>query len=207
MTDAPLHHPGLNYEVDHYIQKPKAEVAGFGFWVFLMSDLILFACCFATFLTMDNVMGIAGGPSGADLFSLGSIAIQTTLLLLSSFAFGMAAINLKYGDRNTITWLAATMILGLGFLFFELRDFSHIWAGGGPPQRSGYWSSFTLLVGLHGVHVTAGIIWIAVMIAQLAKTGPIPAVKSRMTRLGLYWHFLDIIWIGVFSVVFLRGLA
>lgn len=207
MTDTAPRDPGLNFETDHYIAEPQAEVRSFGFWVFLMSDLILFGCCFATFLSMDNAMGIAGGPSGAQLFSLSSVAIQTACLLLGSFAFGLGAVALKYDPTPaaTVRWLGVAMALGLAFLVFEIRDLAHIWDQGGTPQRSGYWSSFTLLVGLHGAHVAGGIVWIAVMIAQLLVQGPLPPIKSRLLRLGLYWHFLDIVWIGIFTVVFLRA--
>lgn len=209
MTDTAPRHPGLNFETDHYVEQPKAEVMIFGFWVFLMSDLIIFSCCFATFLTMDNPTGMAGGPGGAQLFSLTSVAIQTGFLLASSFVFGLASVSLKYdaGPRHAILLMAVSLVLGLGFLGFELRDFIAIWTQDGLPQRSGYWSSFYVLVGLHGAHVTAGAVWMAIMIAQLFVFGPHEAVKNRVLRLGLYWHFLDIVWIGIFSVVFLRALA
>ena len=209
MTRTANRHPGLNLETEHYVDQPRAELTIFGFWVFMMSDLIIFACFFATFLTMDNPMAKAGGPGGAQLFDLTSVAIQTGFLLCSSFAFGLASVSMKYADGRgwTILWMAVSLALGLGFLTFELRDFASIWAQGGTPQRSGYWSAFYALVGLHGLHVAAGAIWMAVMITQLAVFGPHAVVKSRVLRLGLYWHFLDVVWIGIFSLVFLRALA
>lgn len=203
---APLH-PGLNLGSDHGEHHTQAETTLFGFWVFVMSDLITFGMVFATYATMRHAQ--AGGPGPAQLFDLTSVAIQTALLLTSSLTFGLASLALKHqaGRARISLWLAATALLGLGFIGFELHDFITMAAQGAVPQRSGWLSAFTALVGLHGAHVSVGILWIAVMLWQVHQLGLTGEVKSRLLRLGLYWHFLDIIWIGIFSFVFLGGTA
>lgn len=199
-------YPGLNLlrdDPDH----EGAEEAVFGFWVFLMSDLVLFALLFATYITMLG--GEAGGPGSHDLFDIGSAAVETALLLVSSFTFGMASLALKHGQHRVLLllWLAATLALGLTFLGFETHDFISAITKGGGPGRSGFTSAYFALVGTHGLHVTFGSIWIAVMMVQVLLFGPDRLGKTRLLRLGLFWHFLDIIWIGIFSVVYLQGLA
>lgn len=200
-------HPGLNLGPAHGAAHEGAETAMFGFWVFVMSDLITFGMFFATYATMQGAK--AGGPGPRQLFDLASVAIQTALLLASSLTFGIAALAMKYrpGRKALAAWLAITVLLGLGFLAFELRDFAGMIAQGAVPQRSGWLSAFYALVGLHGLHVTAGLVWIATMLVQLRRVGLTDRVKTQILRLGLYWHFLDIIWIGIFSIVFLKGLA
>lgn len=205
-TGRPLH-PGLNLGPAHGEAHEDAEEIVFGFWVFLMTDLILFGLVFAVFGTMTG--STAGGPGPQDFVDLGSVAAQTALLLASSFTFGLAALSLKYGDGigRILAWLGVTALLGAGFLALELRDFAHMAAMGAVPSRSGYLSAFWALVGLHGLHVFIGLLWIAVLALQLAVLGPTAKVKTRLVRLGLYWHFLDIVWIGIMSGVFLGGLA
>lgn len=204
--DAPLH-PGLNLGPNHGEAHHGSEVTVFGFWVFLMSDLVTFGLFFATYATM--IGATAGGPGPAEVYDLTSVAGQTALLLLSSLAYGWASLALKYheGAGRQIFWLAVTFVLGAGFLFLELRDFASMIDAGATPMRSGWLSALYALVGLHGLHITAGLIWILTMMVQISTLGLTPAVKSRLIRLGLYWHFLDIIWIGIFSVVFLGGVA
>ena len=199
-------YPGLNLRRDDPDHE-GAEEDVFGFWVFLMSDLVLFALLFATYITM--LSGRAGGPGPHDLFDIGSAAIETALLLLSSFAFGMASLALKHGQPRILVllWLAATLALGLTFLGFETHDFISAIAKGGDPSRSGFTSAYFALVGTHGLHVTFGSIWIAVMMVQVLVFGPDRLGKTRLLRLGLFWHFLDIVWVGIFSVVYLQGLA
>ncbi len=181
----------------------------YGFWVFMMSDLILFGLMFATYGTMLTTWGFASGPEPSELFSMGPVAIETAILLVSSLTFGLATLALKHGQgRGVIAlWLVITLALGLGFLAMELRDFAEMAAEGAVPQRSGWLSAFFGLVSLHGLHVAAGCVWIMVMLAQLAVFGPTLDVASRLSRLGLFWHFLDVIWIGIFSVVYLGALA
>ena len=200
-------HPGLNLGAAHGRSDHVAEEMVFGFWVFLMSDAILFGLLFATYVTM--VGSTAGGPGPKDLFDLNSAFIETLLLLASSFTFGMASLALKYRhDRNRLLgWLGLTLLLGLVFLGFELHDFGSMADKGGVPSRSGFLSAFFALVPLHGLHVAAGSLWLVAIAAQIGRFGLDQDVKLGVLRLGLFWHFLDIVWVGIFSLVYLAGLA
>ncbi len=181
------------------------EEKEFGFWLYLMSDAIIFACLFATYLVM--VGNEAGGPTGKDVFSLERAAGETALLLFSSTTFGFAAVALWAGERSRVLlWLAVTFVLGAGFIYLEIGEFSGMIAEGAGPDRSGFLSAFFTLVGTHGLHVSIGLIWILVMIGQVRLKGLTAPVASRLMRLGLFWHFLDIIWVVIFSVVYLPGL-
>ena len=201
-------HPGLNLGESHGEAHAGAETIVFGFWIFLMSDLVIFGLVFASYLTVANPMGLAGGPGPADAFDLTSIFAQTMILLVSSLTFGFSTLAMRHnrGRAAIATWLGVTLLLGLGFLTLELRDFAHMIEVGAVPQRSGYWSAFWGLVPLHGLHVAIGCLWIIVMLAQMATLGLIPVVKTRLLRLGLFWHFLDLIWVAIFSIVYLGGL-
>lgn len=181
---------------------PADSEPKFGFWLYLMSDAILFGLLFATFVVMSN--NLAGGPGGRELFDITNLAVQTGFLLASSLTVAIAHLAALGGRVGpAIAWMALTILLGAGFLFFELRELSGFITTGAGPDRSGYLSAFFTLVGTHGLHVTAGIIWGVTLIAQLAIKGARPAVLSRLSRLTLFWHFLDIVWIGVFSLVYL----
>jgi cytochrome o ubiquinol oxidase subunit 3 len=176
----------------------------FGFWLYLMSDAIIFALLFATYVVMTR--GTDGGPTGRDVFDLARTSGETALLLTSTFTFGMASVAVAAGNRNgVIIWLLVTAVLGLGFLGLEISEFVGMIGQGAGPDRSGFLSAFFTLVGTHGLHVTGGLVWIAVMIVQLLVKDLTPTVRSRLFRLGLFWHFLDIVWIGIFSVVYLPG--
>ena len=201
-------HPGLNLGDHHGEAHAGAETIVFGFWVFLMSDLVIFGLVFASYLTVANPMGMAGGPGPADAFDLRSIFFQTMILLTSSLTFGFATLAMRHemGRAAIASWLVLSLLLGLLFLTLELRDFFHMIDKGAVPQRSGYWSAFWGLVPLHGLHVAAGCVWIVVMLMQLWMLRLIPVVKTRILRLGLFWHFLDLIWVAIFSIVFLGGL-
>ena len=172
-----------------------------------MSDAILFAMVFATYVTLLG--GTAGGPGPRDLYDLRSVFIQTLVLLVSSFSFGMASLALKYkkGTPRLIGWMALTLLLGLVFLGFELHDLASMVAKGGVPSRSGFLSAFWDLVPLHGLHVAAGSLWLVCLAAQIARYGVDTQVKHGLLRLALFWHFLDIVWIAIFSVVYLAGLT
>lgn len=207
MTSQTKRHPGLNlHKEDRQTQEESEEVL-FGFWIFLMSDLVLFSILFATYATMTGAL--AGGPGPHTLFDIKSAAIETLVLLTSTFTFGQASIAMKYDDAagKVQAWLAVTLLLGLVFLGFEVHDFITMIANGGPATRSGYLSSFYALVGTHGLHVTCGSLWIIVMIAQISVFGLDRLVKTRLLRLALFWHFLDVVWIGIFSVVYLGGIV
>ena len=170
-----------------------------------MSDAIIFSLLFATYVVM--VGNTAGGPTGKELFSLQRAAGETALLLASSTTFGFASVELARENRSRVLlWLLVTALLGAGFLFLEYREFSGMIAQGAGPDRSGFLSAFFTLVGTHGLHVSIGLLWILVMLGQVLVKGLTLPVASRLARLGLFWHFLDIIWVAIFSVVYLPGL-
>ncbi len=176
-----------------------------GFWLYLMSDAIIFALLFMTYGIM--VGNTDGGPTGKDLFSLSNAAYETALLLVSSMTFGFASLAARDGNRGAVLgWLAITFVLGAGFVFLEVREFVGMIGAGAGPDRSGFLSAFFTLVGTHGVHVSTGLIWILIMSGQIMVKGLTLPVTSRLFRLGLFWHFLDIAWVGIFSVVYLPGL-
>lgn len=186
-----------------------AEQRAMGFWLYLMSDAVIFALLFMTYGIMSG--STAGGPTGKALFNLNNAAIETALLLVSSTTFGFASIAARQGERQgaqgaVLGWLALTFVLGAGFVVLEIREFTGMIAAGAGPQRSGFLSAFFTLVGAHGLHVSTGLVWILIMMGQVATKGLTFAVTSRLFRLGLFWHFLDIAWVGIFSVVYLPGL-
>ncbi len=199
-----LRHAGLNLSDDPgELHEVESDV--FGFWIFLMSDAVLFALLFAVYGTMLGAT--VGAPGPAQEFKIGSAFIETLLLLTSSFTFGMASIALKRAKRSALVlWLVMTLVLGLAFLGMEGHDFATMAADHATPDRSGYLSAFFVLVGMHGLHVTLGSIWMIVMLVQLAALGRDRQVKVNLIRLSLFWHFLDVIWIAIFSVVYLQGL-
>ncbi len=176
----------------------------FGFWIYIMSDCVLFATLFAVYAVFNT--HTFGGPSAKELFSLPFVFIETMLLLISSFTFGLAMLSRNSGNIKTVTnWLWVTFILGLGFIIMELYEFHHLYMEGHSWAQSAFLSSFFTLVGTHGLHVSIGLIWILSMIFQIHKYGITPMSKTKLTYLGLFWHFLDIVWIFVFSVVYLMG--
>ena len=175
-----------------------------GFWLYLMSDSLVFASLFATYGVLGR--NYAGGPSGADLFALPLVAVNTSLLLLSSITYGFAVIEMQRKHQGaTLAWLALTGLLGAGFVGIELHEFTNLINEGNGPQRSAFLSSFFTLVGTHGLHVTVGIVWLLTLIAQVARHGLIAANRRRLMCLSMFWHFLDVIWIGVFTFVYLMG--
>lgn len=182
------------------------ENQAFGFWLYILSDLILFSALFATFAV--QMRSFAGGPTGKELFDLGYVAGETLLLLLSSAGFGLAMLALREGRRNRVLrWLGVTFLLGLGFILMEIHEFHGLIAEGNGPNRSGFLSAYFTLVGTHGIHVTFGLIWMAVLMLQVVVKGLSAPVQGRLLRLSVFWHFLDIVWIGVFSVVYLLGMV
>ncbi|SFM70788.1 cytochrome c oxidase subunit 3 [Methylobacterium pseudosasicola] len=205
MSGPQLKHIGLNLRSSDELEPGEAEIGLYGFWIFLMSDGVLFALLFAIYGT--QLAATAGAPGPQAEFKLGSAFVETLILLTSSLTFGLSAIAMKY-DRTRaglIVWLCVTLVLGLTFLGFEVSDFATMFRDGATPDRSGFLSAFFALVPTHGLHVTAGCIWIVVMLAQIAVYGTDARVKLDLLKLGLFWHFLDIIWIAIFSVVYLQG--
>jgi cytochrome o ubiquinol oxidase subunit III len=185
-------------EIDVYEEK------AFGFWLYLMSDAIIFALLFATYVVMAP--NHAGGPTGKDVFSLGRAFAETMLLLCSSITFGFATVAVRLGNQRVgLNWLALTFVLGAGFLALEISEFTGMYQQGAGPQRSGFLSAFFTLVGTHGLHVSMGLTWIVIMSIQVLMKGLTEPVVSRLFRLGLFWHFLDIVWVGIFSIVYLPG--
>ncbi len=175
-----------------------------GFWLYLMSDCLIFACLFATYAVLGH--SYAAGPSGKDLFDLPLVAVNTSLLLLSSITYGFAMLTMQQKQmRATLIWLAVTGVLGAGFVTLELTEFAHLIQEGAGPQRSAFLSSFFTLVGTHGLHVTCGLIWLVTLMVQLGMHGFSEANQRRLQCLSMFWHFLDVIWIGVFTFVYLMG--
>ncbi len=180
------------------------EHRAFGFWLYLMSDAIIFSLLFATYVVMAS--GTVSGPTGQTLFSLSRAFGETLLLLFSSITFGFATLAVKSDKRAAVlSWLLVTFVLGLGFVAMEVHEFYGMVRVGAGPDRSGFLSAFFTLVGTHGIHVSFGLIWILIMASQVVIKGLTAPVISRLFRLGLFWHFLDIVWVGIFSVVYLPG--
>ncbi|BFI46603.1 cytochrome o ubiquinol oxidase subunit III [Yersinia pseudotuberculosis] len=176
----------------------------FGFWVYLMSDCILFATLFATYAVLVN--GTAGGPSGKELFDLNFVLVETFLLLFSSITYGVAMLGMSKGSVKQVnTWLGFTFLFGLGFIAMELYEFHKLIEEGYGPASSGFLSAYFALVGTHGLHVTAGLAWIIIMMIQVARRGLNSTNRTRLMCLSLFWHFLDVVWICVFTVVYLLG--
>jgi cytochrome o ubiquinol oxidase subunit 3 len=175
-----------------------------GFWLYLMSDCLLFAGLFAAYAVLGR--NYAGGPSGAELFELPTIALNTAFLLLSSITYGFAMIaSQRKNVKATIIWLGITGLFGLAFLTLEIQEFMHLIHEGNGPQRSAFLTSFFALVGTHGLHVTFGSIWLVTLMFQVGKHGLTAENKRRLMCLSMFWHFLDVIWIGVFTFVYLMG--
>ncbi|WP_088343605.1 MULTISPECIES: cytochrome o ubiquinol oxidase subunit III [Rhodomicrobium] len=183
---------------------PKRIYVSFGFWIFLLSDIVMFSAFFAVYAVLVNAT--AGGPNGAELFSQTNVAIETACLLASSYT--CALMSLAVASRNrlqTYLWAAVTFVLGGAFLALELQEFSNMIAEGATPQRSAFLSAFFALVGCHGLHVAAGLVWLIVLMAQLTFEGFRARVERRLLCFALFWHALDIIWVGLFTVVYLMG--
>lgn len=176
----------------------------FGFWLYLMTDCLLFASFFATYAVL--YMNTAGGASGKDIFELGFVGVETAALLLSSITFGFAIIAANTNKKPlTLIWLIVTFALGAVFIGMEVYEFHHLITHGHGPQTSAFLTSFFSLVGLHGLHVTAGLIWMTIMMIEVLRRGLGNQTKTRLNCLSLFWHFLDIVWICVFTVVYLMG--
>jgi cytochrome o ubiquinol oxidase subunit 3 len=198
-------------------RQPKAEhgdggllskriVTGYGFWIFLLSDIIMFSAFFAAFAVLVDATD--GGPSGKDLFDLSSVGLETACLLLSSFTCGIASIGPE--TRNGLWFygaMAVTFVLGAAFLGLEIREFADMVARGAGPSRSAFLSAFFTLVGCHGLHVTAGLLWLLTMMAQVFAKGYRSDILRRLLCFSLFWHALDIIWVALFTVVYLLGVA
>ena len=185
---------------------PKRTVVAYGFWIFLLSDIVMFSALFASYAIL--VHATAGGPTGAQLFNQTTVAIETACLLVSSYTCGL--MSLAVNSQNRLgTYLGAliTFALGAAFLTLEIREFADMIAHGAAPQRSAFLSAFFTLVGCHGLHVSLGLIWLVVMMVQVAVMGFVANVQHRLLCFSLFWHALDIVWVGVFTVVYLMGVS
>jgi cytochrome o ubiquinol oxidase subunit III len=203
-VDSDPHH--VRGAVAHSGPASKRIVTAYGFWIFILSDMVMFSAFFATYAVLLGQT--AGGPSGGQLFDLGNVAIETGFLLASSFTCGLASIA---ADARNKLWfqvaMAVTCLFGLAFLTIEAREFASLVARGAGPTRSAFLSAFFTLVGCHGLHVSAGILWLLTMMAQVLAKGFRADIQRRLLCFALFWHALDIIWIAVFTVVYLLGSA
>jgi cytochrome o ubiquinol oxidase subunit 3 len=196
----------LHLSTVHEGPASKRIVTGYGFWIFLLSDFVMFSGFFAAYAVLSGQT--AGGPKGAEIFDLGNVAIETGCLLMSSFTCGLASI--AAGARNRLWFqisMAVTCVLGLAFLSIEFNEFASLIARGAGPSRSAFLSAFFSLVGCHGLHVSAGVLWLLTMMAQVFAKGFRADIQRRFLCFALFWHALDIIWVAVFSVVYLLGSA
>lgn len=205
MTEPALRHAGINLGGTQDHPDADAESGIFGFWMFLMSDAVIFALLFAVYGTA--VAATAGGPTPAKEFKLDSAFIETLLLLISSLTIGLTILAMKYDARRrpVFAWMGITFVLGVAFLAMEAHDFATMFAHGAYPTRSAFLSAFFALVPLHGLHVLAGCLWMIVMGGQILAYGFDARTKINMLRLSLFWHFLDVIWIAILTVVYLQG--
>ena len=202
MATETLHNASVHHaEHEHH---DAGSNAVFGFWIYLMSDCVLFATLFATYAVLSG--NIAGGPSGKEIFELPYVLVETFCLLISSFTYGMAMLAMNKGNQSSVMkWLGVTFLFGLAFIGMEVNEFAHLIHEGYGPDRSAFLSAFFTLVGTHGLHVTSGLIWMAVLMVQIVKNGLTAKNGTRLMCLSLFWHFLDIIWIFIFTIVYLMG--
>lgn len=192
---------GGGHHDDHHDQE---SMKMFGFWLFLITDVILFGTLFATYVVLR--LNTDGGPTGAELLEMNGIIISTFILLTSSFTSGIAVLEMNKGNkRGLIFWLAITALLGASFIFLEVNEFMHLVHEGATIGTSAYWSAFFVLVGTHGLHVSVGLVWMIALMLQLSRRGITPVTKRKVGIISLYWHFLDVVWIFVFTIVYLMG--
>jgi cytochrome o ubiquinol oxidase subunit 3 len=192
------------YVTDGHEHVHSGDSTPLGFWVYLMSDCLIFAVLFATYGVLGR--NFAAGPTPTDLFDLPLVAINTAMLLFSSITYGFAMLAMEKGKQSSVLlWLAITGLFGAAFIGIELYEFHHLIHVGATPQRSAFLSAFFALVGTHGLHVTVGIIWLITLMFQVKQRGLVSENKRRLMCLSMFWHFLDVIWIGVFSFVYLMG--
>jgi cytochrome o ubiquinol oxidase subunit III len=183
---------------------PKRIVVGFGFWIFLLSDIVMFSALFASYAVLAKAT--AGGITGRQVFNQQTVALETAFLLLSSYSCGM--MSLASNSRRylgTVLAAAVTFLLGAAFFGLELHECYSMVAIGAVPQRSAFLSAFFTLVGCHGLHIAVGLIWLVLMMVQLTLWGFRPIVERRLLCFSLFWHALDIIWVSIFTVVYLMG--
>ena len=191
----------LAHSPEHF---KKVEIKALGFWIYLMSDLVIFSILFTTFVVLGH--NYAGGAGPKELFSLPYLFVETMFLLISSVTYGLAMVAMQDSKgKSVLIALGATFLLGAGFVIMEISEFHEMIIAGHTPQQSGFLSAFFTLVGTHGTHVSFGLLWMLIMMYQVMTKGLTVSVRSRLMQLSLFWHFLDIVWVGVFTVVYLTG--
>lgn len=190
--------------MEESISQESVERTVFGFWIYLMTDCILFGTLFATYVVLHN--NTFGAPSGRDLFNLRFVLGETLVLLTSSFTCGLAMLAAHANNRKKVfSWIGVSFLLGIAFLTMELKEFTHLVYQGNSWQRSGFLSAFFTLVGTHGLHITVGLLWMVFQLAEIAYKGIVRVTLKRLTCLSMFWHFLDVVWIFIFTIVYLMG--
>lgn len=193
-------------EAAHEEHVDMEEIRTFGFWIYLMTDIIIFGVLFATYIVLRH--NYDGGPTPKDLIEINGIIVSTFILLTSSYTSGLAVLSMNKGNKNgLIGWLSVTALLGASFLFLEISEFNHLVSVGASIGTSAYWSSFFTLVGTHGIHIAIGLIWMIGLILQIRKRGITPVTKRKVNVISLFWHFLDVVWIFVLTLVYLLGVS
>lgn len=204
MAHAAAHSEHDHQHGDHHEHHDQESLKTFGFWIFLITDCILFGSLFATYIVLHG--NTNGGPTAEELFQMPGIIAETFILLTSSFTSGLAVLAMHKGLKNQlIGWLAVTALLGAAFIGLEVTEFVHMVGEGATMSTSAFLSAFFALVGTHGLHVSLGLIWMVGLMLQLRKRGITPVTKRKVEVISLYWHFLDVVWIFVFTVVYLMG--
>ncbi|TVX97144.1 cytochrome o ubiquinol oxidase subunit III [Cohnella terricola] len=197
---APSHGDGHGHEGHHDLEGMRMM----GFWIFLITDCILFGSLFATYVVLSG--NTAGGPTGAELFEMLGVIAETFILLTSSFTSGLAVLCMNKGDRKgLIVWLAITVLLGASFITLEITEFVNLVHEGAAISTSASWSAFFTLVGTHGLHVSVGLVWMIAIMIQLGRHGINSVTRRKVGIISLYWHFLDVVWIFVFTIVYMMG--
>lgn len=204
MTTAASETASAGFARDHGGPAPTRIVVAYGFWIFILSDIVMFSALFATYAVLSG--NTAGGPTGRELFDLRNVFIETMCLLVSSYTCGLGALSAERRQRGRFLIFAAlTFVLGAAFLFIEISEFAGMVSEGAVPSRSAFLSAYFTLVGMHGAHVAMGLIWLVYLVAQVAAKGLRPAILRRLLCFSLFWHALDIVWIGVITLVYLMG--
>ncbi|WP_163855470.1 cytochrome o ubiquinol oxidase subunit III [Paenibacillus elgii] len=204
MAQVNAHAHGHVSSSEHHDHPDLEEMRTFGFWIYLMTDVIIFGTLFATYIVLQGNRN--GGPGPAELFQLGGIIASTFILLTSSYTSGLAVLAMHKGKLKALMgWLGVTVLLGAAFIVLEVNEFIHLVHEGATISTSAFLSAFFTLVGTHGLHVSLGLVWMIALIIQLAKHGFTPVTKRKVNVISLFWHFLDVVWIFVFTIVYLMG--
>lgn len=206
MTTATIEMVPTEFARGHGGPAPTRIVVAYGFWIFILSDIVMFSALFAAYAVLSG--NTAGGPTGRELFNLRNVFIETMCLLASSYTCGLGALSAERRQSGRFLIFAAlTFVLGAAFLFIEISEFAGMVSAGAVPSRSAFLSAYFTLVGMHGAHVTLGLVWLIYLVTQVVAKGLRPAVLRRLLCFSLFWHALDIVWIGVITLVYLMGVA